>query len=85
MAITIKGIRVNSVSIQHSVETGRVTIESANYSLISSTDHVLATQSIGSYSGQVKIEPSLATAKLLEEFMWSYRQDVVTTLGLETA
>jgi hypothetical protein len=81
MAITIKGIRIDIVSIKRSEETGGADIDSAQYSLISSTEHVLARQSIGSYGG-FTLKPSPNTKKLLDSFMESYKADVVAVLGL---
>lgn len=83
MAITIKGIRVDSVLIERNESTGRDEIKNAQYSLISSTDHVLAKQSIGGY-GSMVLTPSPTTIKALEAFASAYKADVVATLGLET-
>ena len=82
MAITIKGIRVEDISIQRDSENGGYKINSASYSLLSSVDKVLAKQSIGGY-GAITLEPSPATVKALQEFSESYRKDVIATLGLE--
>ena len=82
MPITIKGIRIEDVSIGRDEEKGGDTLKSATYSLISSADKVLAKQSIGGY-GNMTIEPSPATKKALAAFMDSYKADVATTLGLE--
>jgi hypothetical protein len=82
MAITVKGIRVEFVSIEHQAETGRFTIKDARYSLISSTEHVLASSSIGGYGG-LTLKPSTETLKLLEAFMLSYKNDVLAVLGLD--
>lgn len=82
MAITIKGIRIEDISIARDTESGGYKISSANYSLLSSVDKVLAKQSIGGY-GAITLEASPATVKLLQDFSESYRKDVVTTLGLE--
>ena len=82
MAITIKGIRVDFVSIERIMESGRDEIKDARYSLISSTDHVLATQSIGGYNG-LALKPSPETIKALEDFMRRYKADVLAVLGLD--
>lgn len=82
MAITIKGIRIEDISITRDAEQGGFKIGSATYSLLSSADKVLAKQSIGGY-GAITLEPSPATVKALQDFSESYRRDVVTTLGLE--
>lgn len=81
MAITIKGIKINSVNIQLDPETGGHKINSSEYSLISSEDKVLAKQTIGGYGGLV-IEMSSTTKQTFEAFMKQYKQDVNTTLGL---
>ena len=82
MPITIKGIRVEFVTIERSQESGGFDIKDARYSLVSSTDHVLATQPIGGYGG-MSLKPSPDTRKALEAFMLSYKKDVVSVLGLE--
>jgi len=81
MPITIKGIRIDLVSIKRSEETGGMDIDASQYSLISSTEYVLARQSIGSYGG-LTLKPSPGTKKLLDSFMESYKADVVAVLGL---
>ncbi len=84
MPITIKGIRVDVVSIKRNADSGISAIENAQYSLVSSADKVLAQQAIGGYgSGAMKLEPSQATTKALQVFMESYQADIVATLGLE--
>lgn len=82
MAITIKGIRVDNLILERNEENGRVEIKNAQYSLISSTDHVLAKQSIGSYGG-VTLKASPQTLKALDTFMQSYKADVLAVLGLD--
>lgn len=81
MAITVKGIRIDSVSIERAAD-GRDGINAAHYSLISSTDHVLAQQSIGGY-GSMTLKASPETMKALEVFMQSYKTDVLKVLGLD--
>jgi len=82
MPITIKGIRIESVGIKRSEESGIEDIEGATYSLISSADCVLARQPIGGYGG-LTLKPSPATIKALREFVASYKADIVAVLGLE--
>jgi hypothetical protein len=82
MAITIKGIRVDWVSFERQEDSGRMGIKDARYSLISSTDHVLATQGIGGYGG-LALKPSPQTIKALETFMELYKADVLAVLGLD--
>lgn len=83
MSITLKGIRLESVSLERQESSGKLELKLASYSLLSSTDHVLANQTIGGYSDKVKVQPSLDTLKLLEAFLNSYKKDVTQTLGLE--
>ena len=82
MPITIKGIRVDYVSLERDNESNRTNIKEARYSLISSTEHVLATQSVHGYQG-LAMKPSPGTIKALEEFMQLYKTDVLTVLGLD--
>lgn len=83
MAVFIKGIRVDSISIERN-ESGQETIKEAKYSLISSVDKVLATQLVGGYQGKA-LAPSLETIKALENFMSLYKSDVLNVLGLDLA
>jgi len=82
MAITIKGIRIEGVDVKSNLEAGGYVIDNASYSLISSTDHVLAKQIIGGYGG-LSLKASAETQKALNAFMASYKRDVVAVLGLE--
>lgn len=82
MAITIKGIRIEVISINRDAENGGHKIETAEYALISSLEKVLAKQPVGGYNG-LKLEPSVATVKALRAFMDSYTADVTGALGLE--
>jgi hypothetical protein len=81
MAVYIKGIRVDSVSIERN-ESGQEFVKEAKYSLISSIDKVLATQLVGGYQGR-SLTLSLETIKALENFMALYKADVTNTLGLD--
>ncbi len=82
MAITIKGIRIESFTIVKDAEKGVYKIDNAAYSLISSTDAVLAKQTIGGYGGMT-LEASAPTVKALQEFVRMYKGDVEMVLGLE--
>jgi hypothetical protein len=82
MPVTVKGIRVDFVNLERNVETGEAGIKEARYSLVSSTDHILAQQAVGSYGG-MSLKPSQDTVKLLHAFFQSYKKDVTTALGLE--
>lgn len=81
-AITLKGIRLESLSVERDTN-GKLELKSASYSLLSSTGHVLASQTIGGYNSSIKVQPSPDTTKLLNSFLDSYRKDITTTLGLE--
>lgn len=83
--ITLKGIRLETLSLERQDRTGKIEMKSASYSLLSSTDHVLANQSIGGYSDKVAITPSKATLDLLDQFIESYKKDITVVLGLEEA
>jgi len=82
MAITLKGIRVETVNLGRDADSGGTKISSASYSLISSADMVLAKQSIGGY-GDTPLEPSPDTIKAMREFVRLYQQDITRVLGLE--
>jgi len=83
MPITIKGIRIESLSIKTTgAEQGEGPITS-EYSLISSDDKVLAKQSIGGYGG-MKVQPSADTVGALNAFIKMYKRDINTVLGLPT-
>jgi hypothetical protein len=82
MSIGVKGVRLESTSFERDQSEGGYQISSV-YSLISTTDHVLARQSVGGYQG-LKIEPSPGTRKALDAFMQSYKADIEATLGLNT-
>lgn len=83
MAITIRGIRIDSLTIAREEEGGdRV---SAEYKLISSTDKVLAKESITSKSrySEATFVPSAPTMKLLADAVAAYRKEVEMSLGLD--
>jgi hypothetical protein len=79
MAITIKGIRLNTVAINFDKDEEAVTSE---YSLLSSTDKVLAKQAVSQYG--MKVPLSADTRKSLDAFVASYRRDIQNAIGLET-
>lgn len=81
MPVTLKGIRLESVTLERQ-ESGKLDLKSASYSLLSSTDHVLANQSIGGYGDKLKLNPSPKTIELLNAFVDNYRNDITTLLGL---
>lgn len=84
MAITIRGIRITSLSVERQ-EEGLDKI-SADYQLISSADKVLAKESVTSkpsYGGTAFV-PSAPTMKLLADAVSAYRKEVEMSLGLES-
>lgn len=83
MAITIKGIRIETVSLKRDTEDGDYKIDSASYSIITSADRVLAKQTCGGYNPDTKLEPSPPTTKALSEFVSAYKVDVAMASGLE--
>jgi hypothetical protein len=81
VAITISGIRVNDIHLEPDHERGGYKIKSAEYSLISSADKILAKQTIGGYNGMA-LEPSPETKAALAQFTKLYTNDVQSLLGL---
>ena len=82
MAITLKGVRIEELTLKRNGDSGETKIDSAVYSLISSQDKVLAKQPIGGYNA-LTVEPSPGTVASFRTFLESYRKDLVLTLGLE--
>lgn len=82
MAITLKGIRLESLSFSRDEKDGGYTVPQAEYSLITSTDKVVAKQTISGYYG-LKLALSAATVKALEDFVALYMKDVRAVTGLE--
>ncbi len=85
MAITIKGIRLETLGLERQEKSGRLELKTASYALLSSTDHVLANQTIGGYGSNVSVSPSSTTIGLLTQFIESYKKDVLAVLGLDEA
>lgn len=82
MPITLKGIRLESITVEREATSGKSILKNSTYSLLSSTEHVVAQQTIGGYGG-LTITPSLETLKALEIFIALYKKDITVTLGLE--
>lgn len=82
MPITIRGIRIKTLTITPQPDDASEDKVSATYQLISSADKVLAEQAIGSYNG-MKVGLSPATHKALDEFLKAYRTDINMTLGID--
>jgi len=85
MPITIRGIRITSLTISRT-EEGKDKIE-ASYQLISSTDKVLAKERISSessYGCESAFTASPQTLKSLTDAVTLYRKDVEMSLGLES-
>lgn len=83
MAITIRGIKIKSISISCN-DDGDEAITSA-YQLISSTDKVLAKENLSSKNeyGTTQFVPSAMTKKALTDAVAAYRKEVEASLGIE--
>jgi len=79
MAIAIRGIRVEALEIKRS-DTGDNTLE-GRYSLISTADKVLATQSFNGYN-DIKVSMSVETQKAFNDFIGGMKKDIQVVLGL---
>lgn len=80
MAITIKGIRIASLTFNFK-EDGKEKCQ-GEYELVSSEDKVLAKQSFNGYNG-MEFKMAADTAKLLNEFHTMFKRDIQDTLGLQ--
>lgn len=82
-AITIRGIRITSFTVTRNDEGGEDI--QASYQLISSTDKVLAKESLTSKPGygSTQFVPSPETYKAIREAVAAYRKDVETQIGLD--
>lgn len=79
MPVTIKGIRLDDVTIKREGDETKIETQ---YALISSADKVLANQSVGGYNG-MKLQPSLDTLNALDAFIKAYKKDIETAIGIE--
>lgn len=79
MAINIRGIRIDSVTITAKEEEGDFV--TGNYSLMSNNDKVLAKQSFNGYS-DIKVALSAETIKVQNAFRAGVKKDIETVLGL---
>ena len=80
--IAIQGIRIKTLTIQPKPD-GLDDKISATYELISTAGKVMATQSLGGYSSEMKLSISPATEKALDTFLASYTNDVNQLIGLD--
>jgi len=78
--ISIKGVKVDNVQIKQG-DKGEF-IVTGSYSIISSSDKVIATQSFNDYS-EIKVGLSQETQKALENFSSLLKTDVEITTGLK--
>lgn len=78
MSITIRGVRINSLSI--TTEDGKQKV-TGSYSLMSNDDIELAKQNFNGYS-EIKVDFSASTTKAINEFVKGAKKDVESTLGL---
>lgn len=81
MAITIRGIKITSLSVTSTAEGEKI---EADYQLVSSADKVLAKNSLTNQGYGDKFQPSPTTLKALADAVALYKADVEMTLGLET-
>ena len=82
MPITIKGIRVQEVSIKTAPQEDGTSGITSSYALLSSEDKILATQDVGGYNG-MKLTPCPDTMAALNNFIKLYKRDLNSMLGLE--
>ena len=76
--ITVKGVRIESISISRDDKEDKVT---GSYSIISNMDKVIAKQGFNSYS-DIKIDWSSDTKKALVAFIEAVKEDIENTMGL---
>lgn len=79
MAITIRGIRLDSLSVEKD-DKGQRKVTGA-YSLMSSEDVVIAKQTFNGYS-DIQVGLSVETLKHLTKFTAGVKGDLESTLGL---
>jgi hypothetical protein len=80
MAVTISGIKLNSISLTKDKETGQFKT-TGQYQLESNTGMVLAKQSINGYQ-EIEIKNSRETEGHLQAYLASFQKDISNTLGL---
>jgi len=83
MAITIRGIKITSLTVSQD-EEGNEQV-SADYQLVSSVDKVLAKNSLNSKQGYGRetFNPSPQTKRALADAVTLYKKDVELSLGLD--
>lgn len=79
--ISVKGIRIESVSLNKEADAWKI---KGDYSLMSSTDKVLAKQAVNGYN-EVAVNPSPKTIAALDALLASFKDDISTVLGLNEA
>lgn len=78
--IAIKGIRLNSLSLERD-DDGKEKV-TGSYSLMSMEDKVLAKQSFNGYN-DIEVAWSAETQKLLSELNKNIKVDIQSVLGIE--
>lgn len=78
MSITIRGVRLDSLSVSHDGDKEKVT---GQYSLMSNQDKALAKQGFNGYS-EVKVDFSHNTMKALNALQKGVKEDIEIVLGL---
>ena len=81
MSISIRGIRIENVTITRDSSTGENNV-TGDYSLISTADKVLAKQGFNGYN-EIKLGMSADTVKALNTFLKGIKNDMSGVLGLE--
>lgn len=80
--ITIKGINLKSFSVSKEEEGQKISLI---YQLISSTDKILATQSMGNGYGETPISLSPDCQLALNKFIAFLKEDLNKLLGIEVS
>jgi len=78
--VTIQGVRVTSVSLNRDADG--VVKMTGSYSLVSSSDKVIAKQDFNGYSSDLKVEATGETVILLDNLMKAIKSNIETQLGL---
>ncbi len=79
MSITIKGIKLRDITVTRD-EEGKIKV-TGNYSVLSSTDKVIAKQGFNGYN-DIEVSWTAETQRLIESAVAAIKQDVELTLGL---
>lgn len=78
--IGIRGINIKSLSLEKENDAMKIV---GKYALMSTTDKVLATQSVNGY-GDLEVRPSADTVKAMDAFIKAFKRDIESVIGLES-